>query len=268
MIRQPAVAGMFYPGDGAELLREVKSLIPPDAEPVKALGIVAPHAGYVYSGACAGKAWAGVTPRDTVVVLGVNHRGSGAPLAVDDHEAWRTPLGDVMVDLELAHLLTREAPDFRLDGHASLSEHSLEVHLPFIQVVAPQAAILPITLGAVDLETALEAGRMLTRTLLSRRPGLLLLASTDMSHYISAKAAESRDRYAIDRILRLDPEGLLHEVVSRRISMCGVIPAVLLLAAAREAGVTRVEQTCYTHSGAVTGDDSEVVAYWSGRILY
>ncbi|HDP95264.1 MAG TPA: AmmeMemoRadiSam system protein B [Candidatus Aminicenantes bacterium] len=267
MIRQPAVAGMFYPGDAVQLRRQVESMIPPAQSEVPVLGIVAPHAGYIYSGACAGRAWSGVIPKDTVVVLGVNHRGSGAPLAVDNHEAWRTPLGDVSVDLELAEMLAGEAPIFTLDDRAGLEEHSLEVQVPFIQVISPRVAILPIVVGAVDLETVLEAGRMLAGILFSRRPNLTLVASTDMSHYIRAEEAQRLDRRAIDRILALDPEGLFREVVGKRISMCGVAPTVMLLAAAREIGATRVEEVCYTHSGIVTGDDSEVVAYWSGRIL-
>lgn len=267
MIRQPAVAGMFYPGDAVQLRRQVEALIPPAEKEVAALGVVAPHAGYIYSGACAGRAWSGVKPQDTIVILGVNHRGTGSPLAVDNHEAWRTPLGDVSVDLELADTLAGEAPIFTLDTRAGLEEHSLEVQVPFIQVVSPQAAILPIVVGAVDLETILEAGRMLAGILFSRRPNLTLVASTDMSHYIRAQEAQRLDRQAIDRILALDPEGLFREVVARHISMCGVGPTVMLLAAAREIGATRVEEVCYTHSGVVTGDDSEVVAYWSGRIL-
>ncbi|MBN1197550.1 MAG: AmmeMemoRadiSam system protein B [Candidatus Aminicenantes bacterium] len=267
MIRPPAVAGMFYPGNAAQLRRQVESMIPVAQKDMPAMGIVAPHAGYVYSGDCAGRTWSGVIPQDTVVVLGVNHRGTGAPLAVDSHEAWLTPLGEVAVDLELAQLLTGEAPIFTLEDRAGRDEHSLEVQVPFIQVVSPRVAILPILVGAVNPETVLEAGRMLARVLLSRRPNLTLVASTDMSHYISAAEARRLDRHAIDRILALDPEGLFREVVTKRISMCGVAPTAMLLAAAREIKATRVEEVCYTHSGVVTGDDSEVVAYWSGRIL-
>jgi len=267
MVRQPAVAGMFYPGEAQTLRRQVETLLPHGDSLAGVIGIVAPHAGYLYSGECAGKAWSGLYPDDTVVVLGVNHRGTGAPLAVDDHEAWLTPLGEVRVDLELARNLVSEAPQFAMDGRAGLLEHSLEVQVPFVQVAAPDAAILPIVIGAVDEDTLMEAGRMLARVIQSQRPGALLVASTDMSHYISAAAAERLDRQAINRILALDPVGLLQVVISKRISMCGVAPTVLALAAARHMGASRVEETCYTHSGVVTGDDSEVVAYWSGRIL-
>jgi len=266
-IREPAVAGMFYPGDAAGLRRQVEALIPRTESPVDALAIVAPHAGYVYSGACAGLAWSGLVPRDTIVIVGVNHRGIGASLAVDAHAAWRTPLGETRVDLELARALTDGSPLFSLDSRAGMHEHSLEVQVPFVQMAAPEASILPITVGAVAPEKIIEAGVMLAATIRSIRPNALLVASTDMSHYISAAAAERMDRQAIERIMALDPSGLMRVVMIRHISMCGVAPTALVLKAAMERGASRVEEVCYTHSGAVTGDDSEVVAYWSGRIL-
>lgn len=262
-VRQPAVAGHFYPANGRELERELQARVPRGAVAARrrVLGLLAPHAGYVYSGDCAGRAYGRVLPEPTAILLGVNHRGSGAELAVDGHDAWRTPLGRIEVDADARDLLLAASPLFRLDSDAGRLEHSLEVQVPFIQHVGPGSRILPVAVSASRLEDLLAAGAAIAGLLAGG--GRMVVASSDMSHYIPADRARELDFLAIERMLALDSEGLFRVVRDRRISMCGVAPAVIMLQAARLAGAARSELVCYSHSGEVSGDCEQVVGYAS-----
>ena len=265
MVRKPAVAGMFYPGDGVRLRAEVERLLQPAEKKRKVLGIIAPHAGYTYSGGCAGSIFGKVKVPDTVIILGVNHRGFGHPFAIDGNDAWQTPMGDIPVAVDLAQSLALESGVFAIDNVASAQEHSLEVQVPFIQAANPQARILPITIASGNLEKLLAGGSELGEVLIGS-DNVLVVASTDMSHYIDAETAKKKDMKAIERILELDPEGLLKTVAREGITMCGVSPTVMMLAAAVKAGARDADVVEYTHSGKVSGDFSEVVAYLSMMI--
>lgn len=265
MIRQPAVAGTFYPGTKAGLEKELARSIPPSASKKKVIGLISPHAGYIYSGACAGKGFSLVEIPDTVIILGVNHRGYGHPFAVDDNEYWHTPLGDVALDGDLRQKLLSRSEYFVADKLASQSEHSLEVQVPFIQYLKPTARILPITIASHDLVALTAAGEEIGH-LLKEHPSVMMVASTDMSHYVDAGSADIKDHQAIARILALDPRGLFTTVLEQGITMCGVAPTVILLTAALQIGATRAEEACYTHSGVTSGDYDQVVGYFSGLV--
>jgi AmmeMemoRadiSam system protein B len=262
MFRSTAVAGHFYPADKRELERVLQQMLPPAANRQKVLGLLAPHAGYVYSGGCAGRGYGRAVLTETVIILGVNHRGSGAALAVDGNDYWDMPLGNVEVNSELRSRLLADSKIFQLDSEAGRLEHSLEVQVPFIQYASPGSRILPITVAADRLDDLLAAGQAIAR-LFAGNPDLMMVASSDMSHYIAAERARELDFKAIDCMLRLDAEGLYHTVRDHRISMCGVAPAVIMLSAARAAGASGAELVCYTHSGEVSGDLQEVVGYAS-----
>jgi AmmeMemoRadiSam system protein B len=262
MVRPSAVAGQFYPADKKSLEKVLSDAIVTSAAPRRVLGLVAPHAGYVYSGACAGLVYGRVRLGETVIVLGVNHRGRGAPMALDGHDSWQTPLGRIEIDSGLRSRLERASGLFTVDSDAGLLEHSLEVQVPFIQAVRPGARILPVTVAAQRLPDLLAAGHEIAG-LLEERGDITLVASSDMSHYIPAARARELDFMAIERMLQLDAPGLYRTVAENRISMCGVAPAVIMLAAAREAGATAAELVCYTNSGEVSGDFREVVGYAS-----
>ena len=188
MIRSAAVAGHFYPADKKTLQRLMQQLLPPGSNRQKVLGLLAPHAGYVYSGGCAGQGYGRAALTETVIILGVNHRGAGAALAVDGNDGWETPLGSVAVDSELRSRLLAGSALFRLDSEAGRLEHSLEVQVPFIQHARPGARILPITVAAHRLDDLLAAGAEIAR-LFAGNPGLMMVASSDMSHYIPAERA-------------------------------------------------------------------------------
>jgi AmmeMemoRadiSam system protein B len=258
MEREPAVAGRFYPAGRERLASEVQRLLSRAAgAPAAALGVLVPHAGYVYSGGVAGATWARVEVPSRAIVLCPNHTGLGRPVALWPEGSWRTPLGSVPVDGDLARALAR-SPLVEPDVAAHRFEHALEVQLPFLKARREDVAIAPLCLGPLDVDECRELGRAVAD---AARSGALVVASSDMSHYLPADEAGRRDRRALDRVLALDPEGLLATCRREEITMCGVVPATVMLFAARELGATRAELTGYAHSGEVNGDHSRVVGY-------
>ncbi len=263
-IRRPVVAGAFYPGNEPALRRELEEYIQSVGSRRSVIGLISPHAGYIYSGGCAGKGFGTIYVPDRVIVLGVNHHGLGHPFAVDGHDGWETPLGTVDIDIELRDELLDKTGVFGMDTLAGSREHSLEVQVPFIQFINPGAKILPITLSSVDIDTLMAGGREIGRLIAAHGDmDILIVASTDMSHYIDAESAMLKDNKAIERIKKLDPAGLFNTVASERISMCGVAPTSMMLSAALELGASETEVVEYTNSGKVSGDFNQVVAYLS-----
>ncbi len=259
MDREPAVAGRFYSSEPGALRREVDRFLAPGAEKkVAAKGVVAPHAGYVYSGAVAGAVYARVAIPPRVVVLGPNHTGLGRPAALWPGGTWRLPTGDVPVDPELTAGLAA-SPLVERDREAHLHEHALEVQVPFLARARPDVAIAALCLGHLRYADCEAVGKAVAAA--ARGAGALVVASSDMSHYIPARLAYEKDHRAIARILALDPRGL-YEVVHREdITMCGIIPATVMLIAAIELGAKRAELVRYGNSGEVNGDMRQVVGY-------
>jgi len=261
MDREPAVAGRFYRDDTAGLAAEVDGFLSSgsaDAGPAPAIGLLAPHAGYLYSGAIAGEGYARVRVTDRVLVMGPNHTGLGAPAALWPDGRWRTPIGDVPVDPELTAALA-DGPGVQEDETAHRFEHSIEVQVPFLQRAHPGVSIAALCLSHLSLADCRRiAGTVATAT---SRPEALLVASSDMSHYLPAETARALDQRALDRVLALDPEGLYEVVHRERITMCGIVPATVMLFAARERGATRAELVRYGNSGDASGDMRRVVGY-------
>lgn len=261
MIRQPAVAGQFYPGSPQELLFQLKQLVPLTDLKRTALGVISPHAGYVYSGAPAGLLLAGITLPRTVIILGPNHRGVGSLAALSPEDGWQTPLGVVPIEKRLAGLIRKQIPAVEEDSSAHRYEHSLEVQVPFLQYLRPDVSIVPLCLAFGDYGGCEIVGKGIAAAIREFGEEVLILASSDMTHYESAESARKKDNLALERALALDPKGLVDVCRSNRISMCGVIPSAVMLVAAKELGATQTELVAYTNSGEVTGDVRQVVAY-------
>jgi len=261
MLRSPAVAGQFYPKHPAALAHTLDQLIPPVALKKSALGVMVPHAGYVYSGSVAGRTFAGVEIPAEVVILGPNHHGTGHQAAVCQRGAWETPLGSVPIAEALADAILAACPTAAADIQAHLYEHSLEVQVPFLKTLLAEVTIAPLCIGRLPLETLLALGDGLAQALRTRPQRPLMVASSDMTHYESGKDARRKDFLALERILELDPEGLYRIVRDHRISMCGVLPTVIMLRAAKALGASGAELVVYANSGDVTGDQREVVGY-------
>ncbi len=260
MVREPVVAGSFYPGEESELRRQLSSLIRSDLPAEKALGAVSPHAGYMYSGSVAGELFARIELPDTVVILAPNHTGLGAAFSAWSDD-WRTPLGEVATDHVLLDALHSEFPRLADDRLAHTHEHSAEVQLPFIQYVNPQAKVVGIVLMSSYLDDLKQLGGAIAEAIRKAEVNALVLASSDMTHYEAQEAAEAKDKQAIDLILALDPDAVWNVVRSKHITMCGIGPVVAMLVGCKRLGASTARLVCYRTSGHVTGDYSQVVGY-------
>lgn len=261
MKRMPAVSGQFYPGTASGLSRTLLTLTREVKEREQAIGVVVPHAGYVYSGAVAGDVFSSIRVPGRAVIFCPNHTGMGEDVSVMSHGAWRMPWGDVPVDEELAARLVNACPLLREDASAHLREHAIEVQLPFLHRFRPDVGIVPVVLGRLSLEECRELGEKVADAIAGDAERPLLVASSDMSHYVPDAVARKKDGMAIDRMLALDPEGLYRTVRTERISMCGVLPATVVLFAARRLGATSARLIRYATSGDVSRELDQVVGY-------
>lgn len=261
MARKPAVAGQFYPESAASLEKEVKSYLIPGQEKRKVLGVISPHAGYIYSGHVSGAVYSCITVPDTVVILGPNHHGIGDPVAIMVDGSWQMPNGNISINKKLGSLILKHSRQATADHRAHTYEHSLEVQVPFLQALNQNFQLVPITLAQAGWQTCQEIGLSLAQAIKEYGQEVLIVASSDMTHYESDRSAREKDRLAIDRILALDPQGLFNTVFKHNISMCGVIPATITLVACKELGATRAQLVKYATSGEVSGDYLQVVGY-------
>lgn len=266
MIRQPAVAGRFYPATPRELAAQVDSYLHAAQDAENALGIIVPHAGYLYSGAVAGEVFGGTRIPKRVIMLGPNHYGSGPDIAVSGADAWATPLGDVTLARDLRERLVEQVAGLEIDDRAHRQEHSLEVMLPFLQRRRPDLEIVPVALKSLPLADCLRLGTEIGELAAGEGGEVLLLASTDMNHFSPAATTEQLDRLAIAAMTAYDPDGLYRVVAAEHISMCGVCAAVTVMQAARLAGAVRCRLVRYAHSGQISGDNQSVVGYAGLRL--
>ena len=267
-LRHPAVAGRFYPGDSDDLRAEARFyLAASDTPPVRALGCIVPHAGYMYSGHVAGAVFAHIEVPPRCVVLCPNHTGIGHALAMMASGAWQTPLGAAPIDEELGRSLKQRFPALHEDSTAHRAEHAAEVELPFLQLRQPELTFLPIALGTGQFETLEQLGKALADVIAAQSDSVLIVASSDMNHYESDTVTRAKDHRAIEKILTLDAAGLYEVVTQQDISMCGYGPAVVMLTAARQLGAKSAELIKYATSGDVSGDRDMVVGYAGVAVL-
>jgi hypothetical protein len=263
MIREPAVAGRFYPLNPEQLEREVRGFLAPKeaGASLRPFGCIVPHAGYMYSGGVAGAVFARLELPQRFIILCPRHYPQGAPLAILSEGSWRTPMGDAPLDTPLAAALSRACPLLREDEVAHASEHAIEVQLPFLQKLKPVFRFVPIALGTDRFQAFEDLGRAIAGVVAAQADPVLILASSDMNHYESDQITRQKDARAIERILALDPRGLYDVVRRENITMCGYGPAVTMLVAAKQLGATRAELIRYATSAEVSGDYDWVVGY-------
>ena len=262
ILRHPCVAGYFYEKDKERLKKEVQSHLPsPPIPREEALGIVVPHAGLMYSGGVAGSVYASLIFPETFVLLGPNHSGEGIPLSLSASEAWETPLGRMDVDEEFAERLLRAIPDLRREEGAHRREHSLEVQLPFIQLLGAEAKIVPIVLGFESVRTYQTVGEILSDVVRDFPRKVLVVASSDMTHYEPHEVVQKKDAVAIEAILALDEVRLMQKIHEQNITMCGYAPTVAMLSCVKRLGAKGGRLVQYQTSGESSGDYSSVVGY-------
>ncbi len=275
-VRHPAVAGSWYASNPQDLRAQLEECFthtlgpgkPPrvaDKEIRNIVGLVCPHAGYMYSGPVAAHAYYQLAmdgKPDVIAIFSPNHTGRGSALALMNEGAWRTPLGDVEIDAETANRILHESRIIDVDEAAHAFEHSIELQLPFLQYLYGSAiSFVPICFLMQDLESSREVGRATAKALSGKNA--LVIASTDMTHYEPQKRAEQKDKMAIDAALKLDEEQYYSAVESYGISTCGYGPVMAAITAAKLLGAKRAQLLCYKTSGDVTGDLSAVVGYAS-----
>ena len=261
MLREPAVAGRFYPADPAVLQADVRSYLSPPSQLISAIACMVPHAGYIYSGAVAGAVFSRIAVPLCCIILCPNHTGRGHPLSLMAKGAWQTPLGDVNIDHELAERLLQAYPALIDDGEAHRFEHAIEVELPFLQLIRPGITFVPIAVGTSRLILLEMLGEAIAQVVQDFGHKILIIASSDMNHYEDDATTRVKDRKAIDKILALDAAGLHETVMNESISMCGFGPAVAMLTAAKRLGAQNAELVQYATSGDVSGDHETVVGY-------
>jgi AmmeMemoRadiSam system protein B len=261
MRRTAAVAGQFYQGSSVRLTQQVEQYVDKDGIREEVLGIMVPHAGLMYSGSVAGAVYSSIKFPGTFVMLGPNHTGLGPGISLMDSGEWEIPTGVFEIDRKLAARIALNAPKAVRDSQAHAFEHSLEVQLPFVAYFSRDVKIVPIAVLSASLEECLELGGGIAKAVRDAGYPVVIVASSDMSHYVSDKIARQKDRRAIDKILALDPEGLYETVRGERISMCGVLPATVMLSAAKLLGAGSARLVKYATSGEVSGDYESVVGY-------
>ena len=255
MMRTCAVAGMFYPRDPShleQLLEKFFSGTRPEGAP---LGIVSPHAGYIYSGQVAAHAFGSIAPgfSGTFVVIGPSHRGY---INCVSKRPWETPLGVVDTDTEFV-----EALDIETDESSHRDEHSLEVQMPFIKFRFPRARIAPVMMGQQDYTSAMRLSEKIGEAIKRTKRDVRIVASSDFSHYVSEQKAKSDDLYAIEPLLNLDIKEFYGRIEERRVTACGYGPIAAMVTACKNLGAKTAQLIQYATSGDVTGDRREVVGY-------
>jgi hypothetical protein len=261
MIREAAVAGQFYPGWPAELKETIGYMTSREEAKIDVVGVVSPHAGYIYSGAVAGAVFSRIKFTDTFILIGPNHRGAGRPFSITTAGRWKTPLGEVGINAELAGAILKASGHLEADTLAHRHEHSLEVQVPFLQYFKPGVKIVPILLSHARPDVYEEIGRAVIQGLRETGEQAVIVASSDMTHYEPHEKAKAKDRLAIDTILALDADELVRCIAEHDISMCGYAPVISLITAAKELGARKAELVKYQTSGDSSGDYSSVVGY-------
>lgn len=268
MNRRPVVAGQFYPGSAHELKKTLDSLfidVPAEKKKNTILTML-PHAGYIYSGKTAGKTLSHSNLKENILLLGPNHTGMGDPFAVWYAGRWEFPGGYLDVNEKIADELIEGVDYLSADFSAHLREHSLEVLVPFLWYTNPNIKIIPIAIMEPRLDILIDAGKKIAGVL-KDMDNISIVVSSDMSHFISHDRAKKLDKIAIEKCLKVDPEGLYKSVREYNISMCGVLPMTVGLQIAKELGAKTGSLIDYSTSGEVTGDKSYVVGY-AGIIIY
>jgi AmmeMemoRadiSam system protein B len=268
-LRKPAVAGQFYPGTAKEIKGQISSFLPDGAVKKRAIACVLPHAGYAYSGRVAAETVSRINIPRKVILLGPNHTGCGAPFSLMSEGSWETPLGRVNIDAQLSRAVLKNSSRLKSDSLAHADEHSLEVELPILQYFRPDFEIVPIAFLSDEVAVLKDIGREIAGVIKEQglADSVLVVASSDMTHYEPKDAACKKDGAAIQAILDLDEDKLWQRVRSLEISMCGAAPVTAMLSLAKGLGAKSAQLVKYQTSGDATGDTAAVVGY-AGIIIY
>ncbi len=266
MVRHPAVSGRFYPSDGHLLTKEIRRHSrnisgKKPSKKIQAIGIISPHAGLAYSGEVAGAIYSNIEIPETIILLGPNHTGTGEQVSIMSEGTWQMPQGNIKIDHELADAISQVSAILKKDDTAHQKEHSIETQLPFLQFYCNNFKIVPICIMRLGLDKCEELSHAIVKAVKKTKRRVLIIASSDMTHYETHESASKKDKYAIDHILKLDAKGLYNTVRDKNISMCGVNPAVIMLMSTQKIGAKEALLAKYMTSGEVSGNMDNVVGY-------
>lgn len=255
MMRTCAVAGMFYPRDPSHLEQLLEKFFSVSQGAANSVGIVSPHAGYIYSGEVAARAFSTISPgfSGTFIVIGPSHRGY---INCVSKVPWETPLGVVDNDTEFVELLDIEADEF-----SHRDEHSLEVQMPFIKYRFPRARIAPVMMGQQDFPSAMRLAEKIRAAIQQTHRDVRIVASSDFSHYVPEETAKRNDLYAIEPLKTLNIPEFYRRIGERGVSACGYGPIASMVTVCGYLGAKAAQLILYATSGDVTGDRREVVGY-------
>ncbi|MFH1397448.1 MAG: AmmeMemoRadiSam system protein B [Candidatus Omnitrophota bacterium] len=268
-IRKAVVAGQFYPSSKENIISQIEGCVGKQAGVSNCLACMLPHAGYMYSGRVAMETISRIKIRRKIILLGPNHRGYGPQFSLMGEGIWETPLGGIKINTDLAKDLLQSSKYFKDDYLAHTYEHSLEVELPILQYYNPDFEIVPVTILSQDKAALKEAGREIADAVKTsdNRQEIMLIASSDMTHYEPQKEAEYKDKEAIQAILDLDEDRLYDLVKKMNITMCGLGPVITMLSAVKLLGAKSAKLIRYETSGQASGDYENVVGY-AGIIIF
>lgn len=263
-IRKPVVSGSFYPAKLAELGKTIDGFFTKAGGPQDCMGVISPHAGYMYSGLTAAHALNSLKPAKKFIIIGPNHTGLGPDVSIFPGGTWESPLTVSQVDLKLSAELAL-VMGVEPDMSAHMREHSIEVQVPFLQRKLGQISIVPVCMKNLDyspefLGLCEKLGKSVA--LLARKYQACVIASSDFSHYVPAETSERIDSLAVEKILALDVAGFFQSLEQNGNSICGFGPIAVMMFAAKELGI-KARLLHKSHSGEVTGDNNEVVAYYA-----
>ena len=275
-IRKPAVAGSFYAGDSKSLKRQIENcfldkigpgeipLVNPEKQN-NITGLISPHAGYIYSGPVEANGFYKIAldgKPDTIIILGPNHRGFGEDVSIMVEGKWETPLGELEIDAEMAEDILRNSKIIKNDNKAQQFEHSIEVQLPFIQYVfGKDIKFVPICMTRQDINTDIEIAQSICSSVADKN--VLIVASSDFTHYEPQEYAVNIDMKAINAILEFNPKKLYDMIYHQNLTMCGPGPVATMLIACKALGAKKAELLKYATSGDITGMYDQVVGYAS-----
>jgi len=269
-IRKPVVAGAFYPGESCMLKMEIEnylSKVQVKGKYEKALGIVSPHAGYVYSGQCAAFGYKAIKQKDfdLAVIIAPSHNIGGYRFSVGNYDAYQTPLGIIPVNKEYVRKIL-DYSDFEFRPTAHSSEHSLEVQLPFLQVIKPGVEIVPIILGNQNSKNSLLLANILSQVFKDRLDKTVFVVSSDLSHYYDSETAAEKDNLLAENFQKGLIDNMEQDMHNGKIEACGIGGILFLLHLAKKLKYMNIETLKYTHSGYINNDFSQVVGYLSSII--
>ncbi len=275
-LRKPAVAGSFYAGDSKSLNRQIENCflhkIGPGKIPLvnpkrqnNIIGLISPHAGYMYSGPVAANGFYKIAldgKPDTIIILGPNHRGFGEDISIMAEGKWKTPLGKLEIDTDIAENILKNSKTIKNDKKTHQYEHSIEVQLPFIQYIfGNNIKFVPICMTRQDIDTDIEIAKSICSSVVDKN--ILIVASSDFTHYEPQEYAENVDKQAINAILEFNPKKLYDMIYHQNLTMCGPGPITVMLNVCKILGAKKAELLKYATSGDITGMYDQVVGYAS-----